>query len=78
MRLDSDAIANQARENGGQVESTIETVLDFTEIAVGILCEVERMVSTGECCLQIAEQGIDGPELRQLDAGRAAACDRGN
>ena len=40
---------------------------------MGIFGEIERMVGACIGGLQVAQEGIDGTELRQLDARRAAA-----
>ena len=66
---------HEAHENDGQIEAAVEAVLDLSEVAMSVLVVVERMVGSGEGGLQIAQQGVDGSELFELDAGRAAASD---
>jgi len=66
---------HESYEDGGQIESAVEAVLDLGEVAMGVLGEIERMVGSSEGGLQIAQQGVDRSELFELDAGRAAAGD---
>ena len=57
--------ARQAREfpeDAMQVEAVIEQVLDLGEIAVRVLCEAEGVVGADQCCFEVAQQGVDGPE----------------
>ena len=42
---------------------------------MGILGEIERMVSAGDRGLEIAQDGVHGPERLELDAGLAPAGD---
>lgn len=51
-------------QDGLEIEATIETVLHFGQIAVGILGEIEMMVSPRNSGPQIGEHGIDAAEFR--------------
>ena len=75
MRFGDGRSAQEANEDGGQIEASVEAVLDLGEVAMGVLGVVERMVGSREGGLQIAQEGVDGSELFELDAGRAAAGD---
>ena len=53
----------QPVEDGAQVEATIETVLELGKVAMTVLGKGKRMVSATDGGLQVAQQGIDCPEL---------------
>ena len=67
--------AQQARQDGGEIEAAIESVLHLSEVAMGVLGEVEGVIGAAQRALEVAEQGVDRLELRQLDARLAAAGD---
>src|ERR1035437_9118720 len=58
----------QALQDGRQIETAIETILDLSEIAVSIFGKVEGMVGSRVGGLQVAEESIDRTELLQLGA----------
>ena len=39
---------NQASQNGAQIEATVESILGLSEVAMGVLGEVEGVVGTTE------------------------------
>ena len=68
--------ADQPREDGSQIESAVEQVLDLREVAMSVLGKAEGVIRAGQCSLQIAQNRVDGLELGQFDAGGSAAGDR--
>src|SRR5439155_10720220 len=66
---------HQPRQDGLQIEAPIEPVLDLGEVAMRVLGDLHSVVRACHCGLQVAEDGVDGLKLRQLDAGLAAAGD---
>lgn len=65
----------QANQNGRQVKTAIEAVLNLCEIALAVLVKVKRMVGAAEGRFEVAQQRVDGVELLKFDAGSAAASD---
>lgn len=59
-------VADQAAKQGWQVEPIIEPVGECTEVAAGVLAELERLVPAIVYRIQIAQHGVDPDELRQL------------
>jgi hypothetical protein len=49
-----------------EVESTVEAVGECRQVSSGILPEVECMIATGRAGLEIAQDGVDPLELRQV------------
>lgn len=62
-------------QDGAHVEPAIEAVLELGEVAVGVLGKTEGMVGPADRGLQVAQQRVDGLELRQLHARPATAGD---
>jgi hypothetical protein len=58
----------QPAEDGAQVKAADEAVLELGKVAMALLGEGKRMVGAADGGLQVTEQGIDRPELGQLDA----------
>src|SRR6516162_2079728 len=58
-----------------QIESAVESVLGLGEVAMGVLGEVEGVVSTAERALEVAQEGVDRLELGQFRAALAASGD---
>ena len=56
----------QPSEDGLQVVASIESVLHFSEIAMDVLVELERVNLDGG--LQVADHGVDASELRAFNA----------
>ena len=48
------------------VESAVEAVGECRQVSSGMLAEVECMIATDEAGLEIAQDGVDPPELRQV------------
>ena len=67
--------SQQARQDGFHVEAAIEAELELSEVAVRVLGEVEGVVGAPDGGFQVAQQRVDGLELRQLHAGLATASD---
>lgn len=65
----------QANQNGAQIVVPVESELHLRQVAVGALGEVNGVVSPGGCCLDVADEGIDGLELHLEHAGLSAASD---
>lgn len=65
--------SSQALQDGGQIEASIEQVLDLPEIAMGVLSETEGVVCACQGSLQISKCCVDGQERRMFDAGGTAA-----
>src|ERR1019366_6101025 len=63
----------QTFQDGRQVETTVETILDFGKIAMSVFGKIEGMVGSRVGSLQIAEESIDRTELLQLGTAGAAA-----
>ena len=49
-----------------EIESTVEAVGKRRQVSCGVLSEVEGMIATGEAGLEIAQDGVDPLELRQV------------
>jgi hypothetical protein len=49
-----------------EVESTVEAVGECRQVSSGVLTEVECMIATGQAGLEIAQDGVDPLELRQV------------
>lgn len=49
-----------------KIKTPVESVTEGSKIASGILAEVERMVTTRQAGLEIAEDSVDPPELGSL------------
>jgi acyl-CoA thioester hydrolase len=65
--------AEQPGENHFQVETAVESVLDFGEIMMRLFDEIEGVIRFGECSLQITQKGVDRAKLLKLDAGTTPA-----
>lgn len=49
-----------------EVESTVEAVGECRQVSSGVLTEVECMIASGQAGLEIAQDGVDPLELRQV------------
>ena len=58
--------SDEALHQGTEVESSVESVLEFGQVSIGVLSEVEGVVRTRDGCLQVAQHGVDRLELRDL------------
>ena len=56
--------ASQATEDGAHVKAAVESVLEFSEVAVSVLGELDRMLGAGDGRIQVALRGADGVEAR--------------
>jgi hypothetical protein len=52
--------------HGCKIEAPVETVIEGTKVAVGVLIESEGMKSAAEAGFQIAQYRIDPAEFRQF------------
>jgi len=53
----------------------VEAEAVVAEVALGVLVKVEGLESTAEAGLEVAQQGVDPPELRQVFGMLAAGDD---
>jgi hypothetical protein len=65
----------QAAQDCTQVVAPVEAELHVGQVAVGVLGELDGVVRSGERSLDLAYEGVDGPELLVEDAGLAATVD---
>lgn len=62
-RSSADCGGEQTRVKRFEIESSVEAIRESGEIPRRILLEVERMVTTGQTGLEIAEYGVDPLEF---------------
>ena len=55
---------HEPHEDAAEIESSIEPVLGFGEVATRVLGKVEGMVGSSEGGLEVARRRVDGLELR--------------
>ena len=67
--------ARKASRQGAKIEATVESVWGLSEVAMGVLGQVEGVLRAAQGMLEVAQEGIDRAELRQLGAGLAATGD---
>ena len=65
--------ADQPGQNDRQVAAAVESIFDLSEVAIGVLGEIERMLGSGARGLQITEEGIDCAKFLQFYAGGTIA-----
>jgi hypothetical protein len=65
----------QAAEHGAHVVAPVEAELHLSQVAEGILGELDNAVGPGERGLDVADEGVDGLELLGEYAALAAARD---
>lgn len=63
----------QARQDGVQIEATVESILGLGEVTMRVLGKVEGVTGAAQRSLEVAQEAIDRVELRQFSAGLAAA-----
>ena len=57
----SEAARNRRAKMEAQIEAAVESVLGLSEVAMGVLGEVEGVVGATERGLQVAQQRVDRP-----------------
>lgn len=67
----------EPRNHGSEVEPAVESVLDLGEVAMAVLPKSEGVMGSGECRLEVAEQGIKPLEGLDLAAGLALPAEDG-
>lgn len=65
----------QARQDGAQVVSPVEAVLEFGEVSMAVPGELEGVEGASQPGFEIARQRADRLELRQLDRSLSSAGD---
>ena len=65
--------ADQLGQDDRQVAAAVESIFDLSEVAIGVLGEIERMLGSGARGLQITEEGIDCAKFLQFYAGGTIA-----
>ena len=56
----------QGPEVESTVESTVDSVGECRQVSSGVLSKVECLIATGQAGLEIAQDGVDRLELRQV------------
>ena len=49
------------------MEATVESISGFGEVAMGVLGEVESLISVAQGVLEVAQESIDRAKLRQTE-----------
>jgi len=44
---------------GTEIESPVESVLEFGQVSIGVLGEVEGVIRARDGCLEVAQHGVD-------------------
>lgn len=70
----ADGVADQAVQQGWQVEPAVEPVGEGAEVTAGVIGKLECLVAAADSRLQVAQDGVDPGELRHI-AGLAIADD---
>ena len=60
------SVANQALQERLEIYPVVEPVREGAEVMVGVLAETERLVATASHHLEVAQDGVDPGELRQV------------
>jgi hypothetical protein len=58
---------------GGEIETSVIPMLNYSEVAMGVLGESKSMVGSSEGCLQIAQEHVEPSEGIFFAAGLALA-----
>ncbi len=65
-RLAATDVDDEANDQVGEVEAAVESVSEVAEVAISVLGVAEGLVSARQHRLEVAQDGVDPFELRQV------------